>query len=108
MRLVSVASLLCPARLLLPHSFQQKLRLVLSAKYSTQEQGSPRKSWQPLGIQKPSYWHTFFVNDLSLVFIWTLYHVKQKKKSMYYNSEAFFSSAAYCKIIQLIHYTVML
>lgn len=50
--------------------------------------------------------HIYFVTDLSLVFTWTLYHRKQK--FMHYNSEAFFTSSPNRKIIQLIHYIVML
>lgn len=76
--LVSIASLLYLARLL-PHSFQQQLRLMLSSKYST---GITQEKLAVLGRPEAQLLAqmVFCHKDLSLVFIWTLYHVKQKTK----------------------------
>ena len=92
------------------------ISVVRSAKYSTHEQGSPRQSWQPLASRSPVtgthfllliYQFAFSLSE-SVVFIWTLYHVKPKKNiSVCYNSEAFLSSAACHEIMHLIHNIAM-
>ena len=88
-----------------------------SAKYSTHKQGSPRQSWQLLASRRPVPGIRFFVADLSVCFLsfrvcsvfldFTLLN-RGKNISIYPNSEAFLSSAAFYKIMCLIHNTAIL
>lgn len=70
-----------------------------------------------LGIQKPSSWPMCFVIDLLICFLSlrvfgvhmeSLSCKTENKISVYYNSEAFLSSAVWYKIMHLIHNIAML